>query len=55
MKFKSQNLELILDTFRSSLEDFLNSNRLVKLGDTLPWDKAKARVEFGAKIDVSVV
>ncbi|MCH3994097.1 MAG: IS5 family transposase [Prevotella sp.] len=39
MKFKSQNRELTLDAFRSSLEDLPKSNRWVKLGDTLPWDK----------------
>jgi hypothetical protein len=39
MKFKSQNRELTLETFRSSLEDLPKSNRWIKLGDTLPWEK----------------
>jgi hypothetical protein len=39
MKFKSQNRELTLEAFRSSLEGLPKTNRWVKLGDTLPWDK----------------
>jgi hypothetical protein len=36
MKFKSQNRELALEAFRSSLEGLPRTNRWVKLGDTLP-------------------
>ena len=39
MKFKSQNRELTLEAFKSSLEGLPKTNRWVKLGDTLPWDK----------------
>jgi hypothetical protein len=44
MKFKSQNRELTLDAFRSSLEDLPKSNRWVKLGDTLPWEKIERSI-----------
>ena len=37
MKYTSQNKQMTLDLFRSSLEDLDKSNRWVMLGDNLPW------------------
>lgn len=39
MKYHSQGTQLTLDLFRSSLDHLDKSNRWVKLGDTMPWDK----------------
>ncbi len=39
MNFSSQGKQLQIDVFRSSLDGLNKSNRLVELGDTLPWDE----------------
>lgn len=37
MKYTSQNTQMTLDLFRSSLEGLDKTNRWVMLGDNLPW------------------
>lgn len=37
MKYSSQNKQLSLEDFKSSLSDLPKENRWVKLGDSLPW------------------
>ena len=54
MKFKSQNRELTLEAFRSSLEDLPKSNRWIKLGDTLPWEKIEKRLRAAAMGDFAM-
>ena len=39
MKFKSQNRELTLESFMSSMEGLPRTNRWVKLDNALSWDK----------------
>lgn len=39
MRFSSQEKQLSLEAFRSSLSALPKSNRWVKLGDSLPWDE----------------
>ncbi len=39
MKYHSQGKQLTLETFLSSLESLPKTNRWVKIGDRLPWDK----------------
>lgn len=39
MKYKSQGKQLSFNLFESSLKELPKSNRWVKLGESLPWDK----------------
>lgn len=39
MRYLSQGKQMSIDEFRSSLSDLNKSNRWVKLGDALPWDR----------------
>ena len=39
MKYKSQGKQLSFNLFESSLKDLPKTNRWVKLGESLPWDK----------------
>ena len=48
MKYISQNRQLTIDLFRSSLDELDKSNRWVVLGDTLPW--AAFEKEYNSKL-----
>ena len=39
MKYESQGKRLSFNLFESSLKELPKSNRWVKLGESLPWDK----------------